>query len=55
MTGTIITKKGVALIAKLLATEQQLTFTRAAVGTGSCPSGYDPASMLILTSTIWMG
>lgn len=48
MTGTIITKKGVALIAKLLATEQQLTFTRAAVGTGSCPSGYDPASMLDL-------
>ncbi len=48
MTGTIITRKGVALIAKLLATEQQLTFTRAAVGTGSCPSGYDPASMLDL-------
>ena len=48
MTGTIITKKGVALIAKLLATEQQLTFTRAAVGTGNCPSGYDPASMLDL-------
>ena len=47
-TGTGITKKGVALIAKLLATEQQLTFTRAAVGTGSCPSGYDPASMLDL-------
>ncbi len=48
MVGTVITKKGVALIAKLLATEQQLVFTRAAVGTGSCPSGYDPAGMLDL-------
>ena len=48
MTGTVITKKGVALIAKLLATKQQLVFTRAAVGTGSCHSGYDPASMIDL-------
>lgn len=48
MTGTVITKKGVALIAKLLATKQQLVFTRAAVGTGNCHSGYDPASMIDL-------
>lgn len=45
MTGTIITRKGMALIAKLMATKQQLVFTRAAVGTGTTPTGYDPASM----------
>ena len=48
MAGTIITKKGVALMAKLLASRQGLTFTRAAVGVGSTPSGYDPASMINL-------
>lgn len=45
MEGTIITKKGTALIAKLLASGEELAFTRAAVGTGSIPSGYDPAGM----------
>lgn len=49
MTGTIITKKGMALIAKLLATGQELIFTRAAVGTGSIPKGYDPAGMIDLS------
>ena len=45
MTGTFITKKGMILIAKLLASNQELVFTRAAVGTGSAPQGWDPAGM----------
>lgn len=45
MTGTIITKKGMILIAKLLASNQELIFTRASVGTGSVPQGWDPAGM----------
>lgn len=49
MTGTIITKKGIELIAKLIAGKQQLIFTRAAVGVGKIPSGYDPARMLDLS------
>lgn len=48
MKGTIITKSGIALIAKLLASKQQLVFTRAAVGTGAVPAGYDPGSMVNL-------
>jgi hypothetical protein len=43
--GTIITKKGIKLITKLLASKQQLVFTRAAVGTGSIPPDCDPADM----------
>lgn len=50
MEGTIITKKGTALIAKLLACGKELAFTRAAVGTGSVPSGYDPAGMTDLSA-----
>lgn len=46
MAGTIITKKGMILIAKLLASNQELVFTRAAVGTGSAPHGWDPAGMI---------
>lgn len=48
MTGTIITKKGVQLLVKLLATKGNLNFSRVAIGTGSIPSGYDPASMIDL-------
>lgn len=50
MEGTIITKKGTALIAKLLASGKELAFTRAAVGTGTIPSGYDPAGMTDLSA-----
>lgn len=50
MEGTIITKKGTALIAKLLASGKELVFTRAAVGTGTVPSGYDPAGMTGLSA-----
>ena len=37
MNGTVITKKGLMLITKLLASAGELTFTRVAVGTGSAP------------------
>lgn len=43
MAGTVITNKGLALMAKLLALEGELKFTRAAVGDGEVPSGIAPA------------
>lgn len=43
MTGTVITAKGRSLIAKTIAMNAAVKFTRAAVGTGSVSSGYDPA------------
>lgn len=48
MQGTVITNKGLQLIAKLVASGTALSFTRAAVGTGSVPSGYDPTNMTSL-------
>ena len=45
MQGTVITNKGLQLIAKLVASGTALSFTRAAVGIGSVPSGYDPTNM----------
>lgn len=48
MDGTIITKRGMQLLVKLMATKGTLTFTRVAIGTGSIPNGYDPASMIEL-------
>lgn len=45
MTGTVITTKGRSLIAKMIATGKAVEFTRAAVGTGNIPEGYDPAGM----------
>ncbi len=43
--GSYLTQKGTALIAKLLASKDQLTFTRAAVGTGTVPEGMSPEMM----------
>lgn len=43
MTGTVITAKGRVLIAKTIAMNAAVKFTRAAVGTGSVAAGYDPA------------
>ena len=43
--GTVVTRKGLQLITKLVASETALTFTRAAIGTGKVPGGYDPGSM----------
>ena len=48
MKGTIITKKGLHLLAKLVAAETPLIFTRTAVGTGKLLSNYDPSMMLDL-------
>ncbi|WP_313152057.1 phage tail-collar fiber domain-containing protein [Lacrimispora sp.] len=50
MAGTVITKKGLQLIAKLVASGTALSFTRAAVGIGSVPPGYDPGSMTGLSN-----
>lgn len=50
MAGTVITKKGLQLIAKLMASGTALTFTRVSVGTGSVPAGYDPGSMTDLNN-----
>ncbi|MGL5435866.1 MAG: hypothetical protein ACRDBO_10780 [Lachnospiraceae bacterium] len=44
-TGTVLSKDSLQLIAKLVATGAPLIFTRAAVGTGKLPAGYDPGSM----------
>lgn len=44
-TGTVLSKDSLQLIAKLVASGSPLVFTRAAVGTGKLPSGYDPGSM----------
>lgn len=43
--GTVVTRKGLQLITKLVASETVLTFTRVAIGTGKVPGGYDPGSM----------
>lgn len=43
--GTVVTRKGLQLITKLVASETALTFTRVAIGTGKVPGGYDPGSM----------
>ncbi len=48
MEGTIITKKGMKLLLKILAAKGSLHICRAAVGTGTILTGYDPASMLDL-------
>lgn len=50
MAGTVITRKGLQLIAKLVASGTALSFTRASVGTGSVPAGYDPAGMTDLNN-----
>lgn len=50
MAGTVITKKGLQLIAKLVASGTALTFTRVSVGTGSVPAGYDPGNMTDLNN-----
>lgn len=55
MNGTIITRKGLQLIAKLMASGTALTFTKAAVGTGFLPSGYDPGSMQELNAPAMEG
>ena len=46
MEGTVITKKGIQLLAKVLASKNLLNITRAAVGTGKIQKGYDPSSMI---------
>lgn len=45
MTGTVITARGRALIAKAITKNTAIEFTRAAVGTGNIPTGYDPANL----------
>ena len=45
MEGTVITKKGIKLLAKILAGEGNLNITRTAVGTGKMLNGYDAESM----------
>ncbi|MCM1217491.1 MAG: phage tail protein, partial [Lachnospiraceae bacterium] len=45
MEGTVITKKGIQLLAKAIAGKSALNITRTAVGTGKILSGYDPAGM----------
>lgn len=44
-TGNFITQKGLALIAKLVASGNELLFSRAAAGTGSTPEGISPEEM----------
>lgn len=43
--GTVLTKKGIRLIAKILGSETVLKITRAAVGTGSIPEGVEAREM----------
>lgn len=43
--GTVLTKKGIRLIAKILGSETVLKITRAAVGTGSVPEGVEAREM----------
>lgn len=43
--GNYLTKKGQALIAKLMAAKSQIQFTRAAVGSGTVPDGMTPQDM----------
>ncbi len=46
MIGTIVTTKGRTLMAKMVAMEGGISFTRAAVGTGDLPKGYDPSHLI---------
>lgn len=48
MEGTVITKKGIQLLAKVISSKDTMNITRAAVGTGTIMKGYDPASMIEL-------
>lgn len=48
--GTYVTQKGYRLIAKLLASKNQLEFTRAAVGTGKLQNGVNPETLVNLTA-----
>lgn len=50
MNGTVITKKGLMLITKLLASRGELTFSKVGVGIGNVPSGYDPSGMMDLNN-----
>ena len=50
MNGTVITKKGLMLITKLLACNGELIFSKVGVGIGKVPSGYDPSSMIDLNN-----
>ncbi|MEY8355268.1 hypothetical protein AALB39_18190 [Lachnospiraceae bacterium 54-53] len=50
--GTVITNKGVQLLAKLAASGNSLSFTRAAVGSGTVPDGTEPQELENLTE--WM-
>ena len=50
MNGTVITKKGLMLITKLLASRSELTFSKVGVGVGNVPSGYDPSGMMDLNN-----
>ena len=43
--GTVLTKKGIRLIAKILGSETVLKITRAAVGTGAVPEGVETREM----------
>ena len=46
MIGTIVTTRGRMLMAKMVAMEGGISFTRAAVGTGNIPKGYDPSHLI---------
>lgn len=46
MDGTVITKNGMRLLAKLIASKSVLNFTHVEIGTGILPNGFDPASMV---------
>ena len=50
MNGTVITKKGLILITKLLASDGEMEFSRVAVGTGSAPPETDTPSLQDLVS-----
>lgn len=47
--GNYLTRKGQALIAKLMASKSQIEFTRAAVGSGTIPEGMTPQEMTELS------
>lgn len=46
MIGTIVTTRGRMLMAKMVAMEGGISFTRAAVGTGNIPKGHDPSHLI---------
>lgn len=48
--GSYLTQKGVSLIAKILASQGELRFTRAAVGDGTVPEGTTPEMMTDLAN-----